>query len=359
MNILKKKSTIVLLLQLGITALAICLAFAVCALFIAAAGVSPVAAFGSMIKGVFGSTLGLNQMILKATPLIMIGLGVCVALKGNLTNLGGDGQLIAGAIASIMVGLQLKDKLPIPVIWIIAFICASAAGALWGLAVGAMKAYFNMNVIITAIMINYITDYLLTWAVQGPLKPAESFLPQTENLPKEMHLPSIIGNSRAHIGFIVALIFVFIVYFFLKKHVMGYRIQVIGNSPGAAGYSGISSKNYTLLIMGLSGAFSGAAGMIEMYGVYYRGIAGIANGVGFTAVSAALLCNRNPLVLIITALFFGFISAGANSMQVAQGIPNSVVGITQGVIILLTLLAPFFTKLALNKIEQRSNRKEA
>ena len=280
------------------------LAFCVSGAFIGMAGVDPIETFSIMFTGALGNLNGISQVMIKATPLILIGLGICIGLKGNLTNLGGDGQLIVGAIASAMAGLALKDTLPPILVQICALIIAVLAGGFWGSLVGMLKAYFNMNVIITTIMFNYITNYLLTYAVQGPLKAPGSFLPQTAALPSSIYLTSLIPGLRMHVGIAIAAVMAILVYLFLNYTVVGYRIQVLGNAPKAAAYSGVNAKRYTVLIMFLCGAFSGLAGMVEMYGVYYRGIAGIGNGVGFTAVSAALLAGNNPLVLLITSVFF-------------------------------------------------------
>lgn len=336
--------------------IAIILAFCVSGVFISMAGVEPVRAFWVMFSGALGSLNGISQVMIKATPLILIGLGICIGLKGNLTNLGGDGQLIVGAIAAAMIGLALKDALAPGLVQLCALVGAMLAGGLWGMLVGLLRAHFNMNVIITTIMFNYITNYLLGYAVQGPLKAPGSFLPQTAALPEKIYLPPLIPGLRLHAGIVVAFVMAVLVYLFLRYTVWGYRIQVIGNAPKAAVYSGVNAKRYIVLIMFLCGALSGAAGMVEMYGVYYRGIAGIGSGVGFTAVSAALLAGSNPLMLLITSVFFGVISAGANMMQVTMGIPKSVINITQGTIILFALLIPAFQWIMHSIVSRRPRR---
>ena len=324
--------------------LSILLAFCISGIFISLAGKSPIYAFSTMITGALGSASGLSQVLIKSTPILLIGLGVCIGLRGGLTNLGGDGQLIMGAMAAIMIGVALDGMLAAPLVRILAFIGGALAGGIWGGLVGLLKAKFHMNVIITTIMLNYITNYLLSYAVQGPLKAEGSYLPQTQTLPQELRLPGILPGIRAHMGVVYALILAVGVYLFLRHTDWGYQIRVLGQAPRAAEYAGVRPQRYTIFIMFLAGAFAGAAGMIEMYGVYYRGISGIRDGVGFTAVSAALLAGSHPLLLIPASLFFGMLSAGANVMQVNVGIPNSVVNITQGTIILFALISPVIGK---------------
>lgn len=315
-------------------------AFLVAAVFIAQAGVSPLTAFWSMLRGVVASTRSVGEVMRKATPIILVGLGVCVCLSGGLPNLGGDGQILIGGLAAAMTGIWLDGVVPYQVLFFLVLLAGVLFGGLWGSIAGLFKICFGMSTIIVTIMLNYIATNLILFCVEGPLKGEGVYLPQTATVPKALWLAPVSPNSRVHFGFVIALILAGAIFFILKRMVLGYRIRAIGQAPKAAVYAGVREKPYAILLMFIAGAFAGLAGAVEVYGVHYKVLDGIASGYGFLGISAALLAQRNPLGLILTSIFFGALTVGANVMQVQVSIPSSIVGVTQGIIILFMMISP-------------------
>ncbi len=335
----KSKTQSKLLANVLMIAISIVSAFLVSVVFISALGVNPFTAYGAMIKGAFGRINGLLEILAKSTPLIIIGLGVSIASKGGLSNLGGDGQFYMGAISSICVGLYLPGHLPPLLIWTLAFLAGVLGGGIWGMIAGFLKARFNTSEVIITIMMNYVALYLVAWLVAGPLE-APGGIPQTRALDAAYHFPKLMQGSRAHGGIAVGLIAAVLVWLIMKKTVLGYRIETVGAAPKAAVYGGINTRAYTVLILFIAGAFAGVAGMVDVYGAHYRVLEGITTNFGFTAMLIALLAKLNPLAVVLGSLFISTLTVGANAMQIQMNIPTSIVNVVQSLIIFFILIIP-------------------
>lgn len=329
-------------------------AFLVSLVFIAALGVDPFAAYGKIITGAFGKKSSIFEVLAKATPLIIMGLGVSIAARGGLSNLGGDGQFYVGAICSVCVGLYLPQTLPAPLIWVLALVVAIVAGGIWGGLAGWLKSRFNTNEVIITIMLNYVGLYIVSWLVSGPLE-APGGIPQTLALAKQYYLPKLMTGSRAHWGIALAFLLAIGVKFLFKKTTLGYRIEAVGAAPNAAVYGGINQKLFAVLILFISGAFCGVAGMIEVYGTYYRVLEGITSSFGFTAMLIALLGKLDPYAVVLGSLFISVLTVGANSMQIAMNVPTSIVNVIQSLIIIFVLIMPGIEK----NMKERREKKRA
>ncbi len=312
------------------------ISLAICALFLRFAGSNPITAYKALFMGVFGSVYGIGEALAKAVPLILIGIGVAIGFRGGLTNLGGDGQFYWGAIASIYIAI-IGHGLPLPLLAILSWLGGCIAGGLWGALAGFLKAYLNANEVITTIMLNYIATLFISFLVHGPLKEPGGYIPQTQPVPSALHLPQIISGTRAHAGLLVAIIALVIYYVFIWKTVYGYRLKATGFSSKGARYAGINTQGYNILTLFLSGAFAGLAGVVEVYGIHYRVLEGISPGYGFTAVVVALLGRFHPIGILLAALLLAALTVGSNFMQVAMGVPVSLVQIIQSLIIVFVL----------------------
>ncbi len=325
--------------NLAVILLSILAAFLVSVVFIAALGVNPLATYWAMLKGAFGRPAGILEILAKATPLLIIGLGISLAQKGGLANLGGDGQFYIGAICSICVGLFLPAGTPTLLVWVLAFLLGVLGGGAWGALAGFLKAFFGTSEVIITIMLNYVALYLVAWLVAGPLQ-APGGIPQTRALPDVYHFPKLLQGSRAHWGILLGLAAAVLVWFIMRKTVLGYRIEAVGAAPKAAVYGGIHTKGYTVFILFLAGAFAGVAGMVEVYGSVYRVLEGITTNFGFTAMLIALLAQLNPFAVILGSLFISSLTVGANAMQIQMNVPTSIVYVVQSLIIFFILVFP-------------------
>ncbi|NCB31339.1 MAG: ABC transporter permease [Clostridia bacterium] len=329
-NVLLEKGEIIII--------SIIAAFLVSIVFVLALGENPFAAYGAMLQAV-GKRYGLAETIAKATPLVIISLGLTLAVRGGLSNLGGDGQFYMGAIASICVGIYLPEGWPPIFVWLLALAAGAIAGGLWGALAGFLRARFNTSEVIITIMLNYVSLYWIGYLVHGPLQ-APGGIPQTRALIPALQFPKLIQGTRAHTGILIGILAALLVWFIFRRTSLGYRIQAVGEAPKAAAYGGINTKRYMVIIMGISGAFAGIAGMVEVYGVHYRVLEGITASFGFTALLIALLANLHPLGAILGSLFISALTVGANSMQIDMNVPTSIVNVVQSLIIFFMLVMP-------------------
>jgi simple sugar transport system permease protein len=299
---------------------------------------NPIVAYTAMITGAWGSLSGVTQSLVKATPLLLVGLGICIAFRANVINIGGEGQITLGAIMATWFPLTfhtLPGWVLIPVTLLLGFL----AGAAWGFVPGILKARLKVNEILSTIMMNSIATQFMYLLIRGPLMdPAGvasgTFLAQSAALPRQAWLPRLIPQTLLHAGAIVAVVLAVAVYFFLWRTTIGYRIRAVGLNPDASRHSGINVPFYQALSLTLAGGFAGLAGAIEIMGVQHRLLDGITGGYGFTGIVAALLGGLHPLGVIPASILFGGLLVGANEMQRSVQVPSSLINVILGLVVL-------------------------
>jgi len=307
--------------------------------------VNPIEAYGALWEGAFGSQNALAETLVKATPLLLVGLGICISFRGDVINIGGEGQMIVGAIIGTQVGLRMVDSpgwLVVP----LALLAGFAGGALWGGIPGFLKAYFNVNEILSTVMMNAIAIQLMNFLLRGPMiDPAQaeaaSQIPQTARLLDGFRLPRWIP-TRLHLGALIAVVLAVLVYILLWRTTWGYRIRSVGQNPDASAYAGIKVKNYIILALVLSGAFAGLAGVMQVYGVNYRMItdgsgSGFTGRAGFNGIVAALFGQLHPLGTIPASILFGALLVGANKMQRVVQVPSALVIALNGLVVVFVV----------------------
>lgn len=306
-------------------------ALLLCSVFIWLNGMNPLAVYERMLKGAFGSKFGISETLVKAIPLLLCGLGVAVAYRISVWNIGAEGQFIVGAIAATAVTIYmpgLPGGLYIPVM----MAAGVFAGALWGLFTAIPRTYFGVNELITSLMLNYVALLLLDYFVFGPWRdPAGFNFPGTPKFTLEQQLITLPG-SRLHAGLVIALAAVLLFAFLFAKSRWGYELKLIGANPNAAVYAGISMKAHILMVMMISGGIAGLAGMTEVSGVAQRLMYGISPGYGYTAIIVAWLAKLNPWAMIVTSIFVGGLIVGGYSVQM-MGLPSSMSLMLQGSIL--------------------------
>lgn len=299
---------------------------------------NPIVAYAAMFRGAFGSINGWAQSLVKATPLLLVGLGVCIAFRASVINVGGEGQIILGAIAGTWVALTFGD-LPRGILVPLCMLAGFLAGAFWGFIPGLLKARFKVNEILSTIMLNSIALQLMNFLLQGPMMDPEgiaagTFLAQSARLPEASWLARLVPRTQLHSGLYVALFFALAVYIFLWRTTIGYQIRAVGLNPQASRYSGINVPFNQMLSLTIAGGLSGLAGVIEVMGVHRRILEGLTGGYGFTGIVAALLGSLHPLGLVPASVLFGGLLVGANSMQRAVQIPAALINAILGLIVL-------------------------
>ncbi len=329
---------------------AVLLAFAIGAVLLWALGENPLEAYWTLISGAFGSVSGLTATLTKMTPLLLVGLGICISFRGGVINIGGEGQLIIGALGATATGLALSawpGWLLLPV----SLLAGALAGAAWGGIAGVLKARLNVNEILSTVMLNSIAFQLMNWLLRGPmLDPAQreagTHIPQTEALPESIWLLKLVPRTQLHTGIFLALILAVLVYLLLWRTTLGYRIRTVGLNPSAARYAGIRVPTYVALSLILGGAFAGLAGAVEVVGLHHRMLEGMSGGYGFSGIVAALFGKLHPLGTIPASFFFGGLLVGADKMQRAIQVPSALITVVNGLVVMFVVASDLYVRRA-------------
>ena len=328
--------------QAAVSCAGIVVALAVGALLLRAAGVPPLGAYGEMAAELFGDAYGLSEVLVKAAPLLLCGLGVMVAFKMLFWNIGGEGQLHVGAIAATAVAML---PLPLDSPWLrlpLMGLAAVAAGGLWALIPAVLKIGRQVNEVVTSLLLNYVAIAWVDHLVYGPWRdPASSNFPLTPLFPESARLPQM-GSLRVNAGLLLALAAAALVYVVQERSRLGFAIRVIGDNPAAARYAGIGLAGTTLAAMALSGGLAGLAGMVELAGIQHRLLRGFSPGYGYTAIIVAWLGQLHPAGVLVTGVLMGALLAGGEVLQVSRQLPVSVIFMIQGAILLTVLAGDFF-----------------
>lgn len=297
-------------------------------------GTSPIKAYLALGEGAFGSQTAIIETLIKTTPFILAGLGIALAFRGGLFNIGVQGQLFMGSIFTVVVGFTIEAP---PIIHIpLALVAGMVGGGLWAAIPGYLKARNGAHEVITTIMLNFIAARLIAWTISpiGPLRAPRTVIPETRAVFESARLPVLIADTRLHAGVIIALIAAFVVYWLLWRTVTGFEIRTVGANPSAARYAGINVERNIVLTMVISGALAGLGGGIQVLGLApYNFTTGFNVGLGFDSIAVAVLGGIHPFGVVLAAFLFGAMDAGARLMQLRTKVPIDIITITQGLIL--------------------------
>lgn len=304
------------------------------------AGGSPLAALRSMFDGAIGSDFAIGQLLVQAIPLLIIGLGLAVAFRGRIYNIGAEGQLFIGALAGGTLLLTVGNGGALMIV--LAMVAATAGGAAWGAIVGVLRARWAVNEVISSLLLTYIALFVFAWAIRRPLAdPASGNNLASRAIPDSALLPTL-PRLFVHYGLFVGLALVPIVGYVMARTPFGFRVRVLGLNPGAAEVAGVRTGRLIVGLMVISGGLAGLAGIIQVVGISGRLDSGISQGYGFTAIVVALLGRLRAFGVLLAALFVAFLNVGGQAMSVEDGLPYSMVLAIQGVFVLLVLVADRF-----------------
>lgn len=305
------------------------------AVLILIAGANPLPTYGVMLRGAFGGPTQLTETALKATPLLLVGLGLTAAFRARVWNIGGEGQFYMGALLGGVIGLSFPD-LPQIVLIPLMLIAGAIGGLVWAWIAGWLKVRRGMNEIISTLMLNYIAILLVQYLVRGPLQDPKGFLPASAQLSQNARLP-LLFSSRIHIGVVLAVILVPLVFALLWKTPLGFKLRAVGSRVGVARYAGIQVDRIVLFALSFSGALAGLAGIIEVSTLHTRLRGDISGGYGFSGVLVALLGRMHPLGVAVASVFFAALTIGAQSMHIVSGLQPSLADAIQAVVVLSVL----------------------
>jgi ABC-type uncharacterized transport system permease subunit len=334
------------LFNVGLTAFSLLIALLIGAILFIIAGANPLTAYYVMFTAPLQDIFGITEMFVRAAPLLLVALGISISFRSGILNIGGEGQILVGAIFGLVVALyapQMHWAVMIPLIFIASFV----GGGIWGGIAGWMKAYLNVNEILSTVMLNYVAIQLYNFLIRGPMMDKQEIAygtgaSQTARIAREYWLTRLIPGARMHSGIIIAVILAVIVFFFLWKTIYGYRMRAVGAEVKASRYAGINTRWYLLLAMVFAGGFAGMAGAVEILGVHHRGLESISAGYGFSGIVVALFGGLHPLGAIPASIIFGLLIVGADMMQRAVQVPAYIILAIQGLIILAIVSSNVF-----------------
>jgi general nucleoside transport system permease protein len=307
---------------------AVFLAGVIGALLLWLSGASPWEAYTALYQGAFGDANAVGRTLEKATPLILGGLAVAFAFKAGLFNIGGQGQLLMGAIIAGAIGFSLTG-LPAIIHMPLALLIGSLMGALFAAIAGALRTYTGAHEVITTIMLNFIAINITDYFANGPWK-AEGIIARTPAIQEAAAIP--VWRSLPT-GFFIAVVVSIITWYLLFRTTLGYEIRTVGLNPNAAHYAGIKVARTIILTMAISGFLAGMGGAIETLGVVGRYQPGFNSGLGFDGITIALLARTHPLGVIPAALLVGAMQAGSSQMQYDANVQSQIIDVIQALIL--------------------------
>ncbi len=319
-----------------IVAAAVAIPILVSLVVLRATGFDIARAVGALVSGSIGSWYAVGSgTLVRATPLMLTGLAVAIALRAGVFNIGAEGQLLVGAAAAAAVALAAPGMA-----WFVAIPLTLAAGALagvvWASIAAVLRARFHVLEVISTIMLNFVAGYLVSYLVRGPLQEPLRIYPQTPTIPLAMQLPRLGGGTRLHVGFVIAVVACAAAWWIVGFTAAGFRLRVVGANPDAARVAGqINVARTATGAFLVSGALAGLAGAIEVTGVTYALYENISPGYGYTAIAVALLARLDAAAVLLTGALFGALEVGAAAMQRDAGVPSVVVSVVEAVVILV------------------------
>ena len=323
-------------LSQALVALAVVLVWALC---VRLAGADFSRAAGGFLRGALGSSYGISEVLVRTTPLLLAGLGVSVGFQTGFFNIGAEGQIYVGAAAATAFALAFPG-LPAAVLLPLGLLAGFAAGGLWALGPGWLKARLGLSEIINTIMFTYVAVNVVGILVRTVMKDPAYPLPISPETPEAFSLPILLESSRLHAGLLVALLATAAVHLLMRHTAPGFRMRVVGLNPRASACAGVSVGRNLMLAAFVSGGLAGLAGAVEIAGVHHKLLDGISPGFGYTAIVVALLGRHRPLGILVAALGIALLQVGSSSMQRVAGVPSSIAWIVMGTLVLLVLVRP-------------------
>ena len=318
--------------------------FALCSVLIMWTGTSVPTAYYHLLKGAFGSAFAIKETLTRSIPLIFTGLAVAVAFRSKFYNIGGEGQLYFGALATVYFGTGLVTLPPVLMVPFLFLVGALAGGALLLIPV-LLKTRLKVDEVVTTLLLNFVVLLLVGYLIEGPWKdPMAMGWPQSASIIDNGVLSSLLSRGRLHAGLIVALVASMVVWAMMKFTVLGYEIKAVGYNASAAQFAGIKVNRTVIYTAMISGGLAGMAGVSEVAGLKGYLTLDLSPGFGYTGIAVAMLAQLHPLAVILSAVFLSTVYVGADAMSRAVNIPTYIADVIVGVSVLSILVSVMLTK---------------
>jgi ABC-type uncharacterized transport system permease subunit len=313
--------------------LALAVILAVGSSAMAIAGVNPVDGFAALLLGALGNPPEIAETLVQTTALLFPALGIALAFRAGLFNIGAEGQLVIGGLFAGVLGERLLGIGWVAIPVLLAF--GALGGGIWGAAAGMLRARFRANEVIATLMLNYVALQVAAYAITGPFRTPAGGGNETGELPAASWLPTIVPDTRLTIALPLAILLAAGLRWMLRSTVAGYELRAAGEAPQAARRAGIDLARTAFWTMTCSGAIAGLGGATIVTGVLHRFNLALSPGYGFIGIAVALVGELDPLWVSLAAFVFGILQNGAIGMQAAANVPRDVVTAIEGVIILV------------------------
>jgi len=326
---------------------------------IALSGVNPLVAYVAMLKGAIGSPQAIANVLVRASPLLLTGVGVAIGIKAGLWNVGAEGYMYMGAIGAGAVGIA---PLPVPPIVHItlALLAGAAVAGIWGLLPAYLRAYRGVNEVVTTIMMNYVAQFFTGFMVHEPQPMAEpgAFFPMSRLLAPTAKLPILMSGSSLHPGFIIGISACILFYLAIRFTTFGFRTRMLGVNPEAARYAGVNVRRQILFVLLIGALMGGVAGAVEVMGLKQRVYQDFVAGVGFEGVAVALLAAGNPLGVLATGLFFAALKAGGSAMSVSTGVGGPMTVVIEALCVIFVIAVGYSERKRLERVDKAGKEDE-
>jgi simple sugar transport system permease protein len=336
--VLERRTERSAIVAMGSPLIAVALALVTMAILFALLGKNPLTALAIYFLDPLTDAYSLQEIAVKATPLVLIAIGLSLCYLANAWNIGAEGQMLIGAVCGSWLAVATHGSGAGGWVLPVMLVLAAAGGALYALIPAICKVRFGASEILVSLMLVYVADFLLDYLVRGPWRDPQGFnFPTTADFDPVATMPTLIEGSRLHYGAVFALIVVAVTAILLKRTIKGFEIRVVGIAPRAARFGGFDADRLVLLTFAISGALAGLAGIIEVAGPIGHLQPGFSPGYGFTAIIVAFLGRLNPVGILIAALFLALTFIGGEGAQISLKVPLDLTKVFQGLLLFYIL----------------------
>ncbi len=305
--------------------------------------------YRALFDGALGSRNAALETLVQATPLIFTGLAAAFAFRAKVWNIGGEGQLLSGAMGAYFAS-ELFEGAPRVVLLILIMAFAAIGGALPAGLAGALQVRFGVNIIIATVMLNFVIINVMSFLLSDVWQDPASFYYQTARMDDVNSLPRLLDGGRLHLGFVIALVLAAVVWFVLERTSFGYEVRGVGVNNRVASYGGIGAGRIIMMTMLVSGAIAGLGGGSELTGLHLRLQLEISNELGFTGIIIALVARLRPVGVIFAAIVGGALTNGATTMQLTTGVPAALVDVLKGSALVFVLIGAVAVRYRVRKV---------